>query len=59
MKVFALSRRRVIQMHLEIWQGLSACNSSATGEGIFVKPNTEEECIMLYYVYPIFAILLF
>jgi hypothetical protein len=42
MKIFANSRRRVIKMHLEVWQGMSACHSSETGEGIFVKPNTEE-----------------
>lgn len=42
MKIFARSRRRVIKMHLEAWQSLSACHSSQTGEGIFVKPNTEE-----------------
>jgi len=42
MKIFARSRRRVIKLHLEAWQGLSACHSSETGEGIFMKPNTEE-----------------
>jgi len=40
METFARSRRRVIKMHLEALQGQSACHSSETGEGIFVKPNT-------------------
>jgi hypothetical protein len=63
MKIFALSQRWVIKMHLEAWQCLSACHSSETGEGIFVKPSTEEfywstkitKCVMLYSLYPIFT----
>lgn len=40
MKIFARSRRRVIKMHGSL--AGSACRSSATGEGIFLKPNIEE-----------------